>query len=47
MAKFKSEVIRCAEEKGNRTAAVISGVDESNIQLWWKHKAAINGCEVS
>ena len=29
MAKFKHEVIRCAEEKGNRKAAAIFGVDES------------------
>jgi hypothetical protein len=29
-AKFKCEVIRCAE-KGNRKAAAIFGVDESNI----------------
>jgi hypothetical protein len=28
MAKFKREVIRCAEEKGNRKAAAIFGVDE-------------------
>jgi hypothetical protein len=38
MAKFKREVIRCAEEKGNRKAAAIFGVDESNAQLWQKHK---------
>jgi len=47
MAKFKHEVIRCAEEKGNRKAAAIFGVDESNVQLWRKHKTAISGCEVS
>jgi DNA topoisomerase VI subunit A len=46
MAKFKREVIRCTE-KGNRKAAEIFGVDESNIQLWRKHKAAISGCEAS
>jgi hypothetical protein len=23
------------------------GVDESNIRLWQKHKAAISGCEAS
>jgi hypothetical protein len=28
-------------------AAVIFGVDESNVRLWRKHKAAISGCEVS
>jgi hypothetical protein len=33
MAKFKCEVIRCAEEKGNCKAAAIFGVDESNVQL--------------
>jgi hypothetical protein len=43
--KFICEVIRCAEEKGNRKAAAIFGVDESNVQLWRKHKAAISGCE--
>jgi len=36
-AKFKREVIRCAEDKGNRKAAVIFGVDESNVRLWRKH----------
>jgi hypothetical protein len=46
-AKFKCEVIQCAEEKGNRKAAAIFGVDESNAQLWRKHKAEIRGCEVS
>jgi len=46
-AKFKREVIRCTEDKGNRKVAAIFGVDESSIQLWWKHKAAIGGCEVS
>jgi hypothetical protein len=46
-AKFKCEVIRCAEQKGNRKAAAVFGVDESNIRLWWKHKAAISGCEAS
>jgi hypothetical protein len=47
MAKFKHEVIWCAEEKGNRKAAAIFGVDESNVQLWWKHKAVISWCEAS
>jgi hypothetical protein len=46
-AKFKREVIRCAEEKGNRKAAEILGDDESNIRLWRKHKAGISGCEAS
>jgi transposase-like protein len=45
-AKFKREVIRCAK-KGNRTAAAIFGVYESNVRLWRKHKAAISGCEAS
>ena len=43
-AKFKREVIRCAQDKGNRKAA---GVDESTVRLWRKHKAAIGGCEAS
>jgi hypothetical protein len=30
-AKFKHEVIWCAKEKGNRKAAAIFGVDESNV----------------
>jgi hypothetical protein len=47
MAKFKSEVIRCVEEKGNCKAAEIFGPDESNVQLWLKHKIAISGCEGS
>jgi hypothetical protein len=46
-AKFKREVIWCAEEKGNCKAAAIFGVDQSNIRLWKKQKAAISGCEVS
>jgi hypothetical protein len=46
-AKFKCKVIQCAEEKGNRKAAAIFGVDESNVQLWRKHKTAISRCEAS
>ena len=46
-AKFKREVIRCGEEKGNRKAAAIFGVDKSNFRLWRKHKTAISGCEAS
>jgi hypothetical protein len=30
-AKFKREVIQCAEEKGNRKATAFFGVDESNV----------------
>jgi len=44
-AKFKREVIQCAEDKGNRKAAAVFGVDESNVRLWQKHKATIRGCE--
>jgi hypothetical protein len=47
VAKFKHEVIQCAEEKGNRKAAAIFGVDESNVRLWQKHKTVISGCEAS
>jgi hypothetical protein len=32
---------------GNHKAAAIFGVDESNVRLWSKHKAAISGCEAS
>jgi transposase-like protein len=46
-AKFKCEVIRCAEEKGTRKVAAVFGVDENNIRLWQKHKAAISRCEAS
>jgi hypothetical protein len=46
-AKCKREVIWCSEEKGNRKAAAIFGVDESNVRLWRKHKASISGCEAS
>jgi hypothetical protein len=46
-AKFKHEVIRCAEEKGKCKATAIFGVDEINVQLWQKHKAAISGYEAS
>jgi hypothetical protein len=31
-AKFKREVIRCAENKGNRKAAANFGVNESNTR---------------
>jgi transposase len=47
MAKFKREVIRCAEEKRKCKAAAIFGVDESTVRLWQKHKTAIKGCEAS
>ena len=33
-AKFKREVIRCAEDKGHCRATAIFGVDESNVSLW-------------
>jgi transposase-like protein len=46
-AKFKREFIRCAEEKGNRKAAAICGVNESNVRLWRKHNTAIRGPEAS
>ena len=46
-AKFKREVILCAEDKGNRKGDEIFAVDESNVRLWRKHKAAISGCEAS
>jgi len=46
-AKFKREVIRCAEEKGNRKAAAVFGVDKSSVWLWQKHKTVISGCEAS
>ena len=46
-AKLKREVIWCAEDKGNCKAAAIFGVNESNVRLWRKHKAAISGCEAS
>jgi hypothetical protein len=47
MAKFKREVIRCAEEKGNHKAAAIFVVNESNVQLRRKHNAAISRPEAS
>ena len=46
-AKLKRGVIRCAEDKGNRKAVAVFWADESNVRLWWKHKAAISGCEAS
>ena len=46
-AKLKREVIWCAQEKGNRKAAAIFGVDESNVRLWRKHKTVISGSETS
>jgi transposase-like protein len=45
--KFKREIIQCAEEKGNRKATAIFGVDESNVRLWQKHNAAISWFEAS
>jgi hypothetical protein len=45
--KFKREVIWCTEEKGNRKADAIFGIDESYVRLWRKHKAVISGCEAS
>jgi hypothetical protein len=45
-AKFRREVIWCAEQR-NHKAAAIFGVDESNVQLWQKHNAVISGCEES
>jgi hypothetical protein len=47
MATFMREVFRCVEEKGNHKAAAVFGVNESKVQLWRKHKAAISGCEAS
>ena len=47
MAKFKREFTRCAKDKGSRKAAAIFGVDESNVRLWRKHKAAISRCGAS
>jgi len=47
MAKFKRKVIWCAQDKGNRKATAVFGVDESNVRPWQKHKAAISGCEAS
>jgi hypothetical protein len=44
-AKVKREVIRCAEENGNRKAAAIFGVNESNVRLWREHKTAISRCD--
>ena len=34
MAKFKREVMQCTEDRGNRKAAAIFGVDNSNVWLW-------------
>jgi hypothetical protein len=47
MAKFKREVVQCTEEKGNHKAPAVFGVDEGNVRLWWKQKAAANECDVS
>jgi hypothetical protein len=45
--RVESKVGRCTEEKRNFQGAVIFGVDESNIQLWQKHKTEISKCETS
>jgi hypothetical protein len=47
MANFKCEVVRWVEENENRKATAILGIDESNAQMWWKHKAVISECEAS
>jgi hypothetical protein len=47
MAKFECEVVWCAEEKQNCKAAANFGVEESKVQLWCKHKAAISKCKAS
>jgi hypothetical protein len=44
MSKFKREFNRCAEDKGDRKATAIFGVDESNVRLWRKHKAVCVKC---
>ena len=46
-AKSKHGVAQCTEENGNRKSAAVFGVDENNVRLWQKHKAAITGCEAS
>jgi hypothetical protein len=46
-AKFKLEVVRCAEEKGNCKATANFAVDESNIPPWLKHKVVNSECEAS
>jgi hypothetical protein len=46
-AKFKREVVQCAEEKGNHKAVVIFRVDKSSIQLGQIHEAVISKCDVS
>jgi hypothetical protein len=45
--KFRHEVLWCAEDKGNHKATAVLEVDESNVRLWQKQKAAISKCEVS
>jgi hypothetical protein len=40
-AKLKREVTQCAEENGNRKAAAIFGVDESNVRLWSQRSAGV------
>jgi hypothetical protein len=47
MAKFRREVLWCTEDKGNCKAAAVLKVDESNVRLRRKQKAAISGREVS
>jgi hypothetical protein len=45
-AKFKSEIIRCAE-KGKRKAIASFGLYESSVRLWRNQKATISGCDGS
>jgi hypothetical protein len=32
-AKFKCEIVKCADEKGNHKGAAIFGVEENGIQV--------------
>ncbi|KAK3587405.1 hypothetical protein CHS0354_028785 [Potamilus streckersoni] len=41
-ANFKIEAVKCAEKLGNRAAARIYGVPETNVRLWRKHKEQLS-----
>jgi hypothetical protein len=36
-----------AQRRRETKATAVFGVNESNVRLCWKHKAAISGCEAS
>jgi hypothetical protein len=40
-------ILNGAQRRRETTVAAVVGVDESNIQLWQKHKVVISECEAA